>query len=134
MINKNDDNANMETGGTLPVLLFCDNLMFGVQLQNMARHAGQPYLTAKPGAPLPSGSMLVVDIDARSDWESAIREATSRGIPVIAFGPHTNSEARRRAKEAGASRVLANGNLTRDLPAVLRSLGSTQETGEKVES
>ncbi len=127
MINTNRDDEITEKEGALPVLLFYDNLMFGVQLQNMARQAGWRHITVKPGAPLPDGSMLVVDIDARSDWESAIREAMQNGIPVLAFGPHTNTEARRRAKEAGASRVLANGNLTRDLPGVLRSLGGSKE-------
>jgi hypothetical protein len=125
MINTNRDDEITE--GALPVLLFYDNLMFGVQLQNMVRQAGRRYFTLKPGAPLPAGSMLVVDIDARSNWESAIREATQNGIPVVAFGPHTNAKARRRAKEAGALRVLSNGNLTRDLPAVLRSLGEDKE-------
>jgi len=127
MINTNRDNEITEKEGALPVLLFYDNLMFGVQLQNMTRQAGLRHVTVKPGAPLPDGLMLVVDIDARSDWESAIREAMQSGIPVVAFGPHTNSEARKRAKEAGASRVLSNGNLTRDLPAVLRSLGDGKE-------
>ncbi len=127
MINTNRDNEITEKEGTLPVLLFCDNLMFGVQLQNMARQAGLRHVTVKPGLPLPEGSLLVVDIDARSDWEFAIRDATQRGIPVVAFGPHTNAEARKRAKGAGASRVLSNGNLTRDLPAILRSLGDSRE-------
>jgi hypothetical protein len=127
MIQTNRDNEITEKEGTIPVLLFYDNLMFGVQLQNMARQAGQRHVTVKPGLPLPEGLMLVVDIDARSDWEAAIREATQKGIPVVAFGPHTNVEARKGAKEAGASRVLANGNLTRDLPAILRSLGDGRE-------
>ena len=128
MVNTSRDGEITEKEGVLPVLFFCDNLMFGVQLQNMARGVGRQHITVKLGAPLPDGSMLVVDIDARRDWESAIREATERGIPVVAFGPHTNSEARRRAKEAGASRVLANGNLTRELPAVLRSLGKAKNS------
>ena len=127
MIDANRDKDIVEKEGTLPILLFCDNLMFGVQLQNMARQAGQRHVTLKPGLPMPEGSMLVVDIDARSDWESAIREARQRGIPVVGFGPHTNADARKRAKEAGASRVLSNGNLTRDLPAILRSMGEDSE-------
>ena len=122
-----EEETTNQTADAMPVLLFCDNLMFGVQLQNMARQTGHRYITVKPDLPLPEGSMLVVDIDARSDWEAAIRDATQKGIPVVAFGPHTNTEARRRAKEAGASRVLANGNLTRDLPLILRSLGEGEE-------
>lgn len=127
MVSTGRVNEIQETEGALPVLLFYDNLMFGIQLQNMVRQVGLRHITTKPGTPLPDGSLLVVDIDARSDWDSAIREATTRNIPIVAFGPHTNAEARRRAKEAGASRVLANGNLTRDLPTILRSLGDSKK-------
>jgi hypothetical protein len=100
-------------------LLFCTDLMFGVQLQNMARASGFKHITVRPGAPLPPGKVLVVDLAARGDWEEAIREAAARGTPVIAFGPHMDSAARKRAKAAGAGRVLANSNLARDLPGIL---------------
>jgi hypothetical protein len=104
------------------VLLFVTDLMFGVQLQNMARAVGFRHLTVRPGASLPAGDVLVVDLAARGDWEGAIREAASRGTPAIAFGPHMDAEARKRAKQAGAARVLANSNLARDLPGILREI------------
>src|SRR5215212_8929430 len=100
-------------------LLFFTDLMFGVQLQNMARASGFKHVTVRPGAPLPKGDVLVVDLSARGDWEGAIRDAAGRGTPVIAFGPHMDADARKRAKQAGASRVLANSNLARDLPGIL---------------
>lgn len=104
------------------VLLYCTDLMFGVQLQNMARVAGLRYLTARPNAPLPDAGMMVVDLASRGDWEAAIREMAGRGVKVVAFGPHMDTEGRRRAKEAGAFRVLANSNLMRDLPAIFAEL------------
>jgi hypothetical protein len=104
------------------VLLYCTDLMFGVQLQNMARAAGLRYLTARPNAPLPDAGLMVVDLASRGDWEGAIREASARGVRVVAFGPHMDAEGRRRAKEAGAARVLANSNLARDLPGILAEL------------
>lgn len=103
-------------------LLFCTDLMFGVQLQNIARKAGYRPLTLKPGATLPEGAVLVVDLGARGDWEEAIREAAGRGTSVVAFGSHMDGESRKRAKGAGAARVLANSNMARDLPAILMSL------------
>jgi hypothetical protein len=112
-------------GGTPAALLFFTDLMFGVQLQNMARATGFTCVTVRPGAPLPPGDVLVVDLAARGDWEEAIRQAAARGTPVIAFGPHMDTAARKRAKEAGASRVLANSNLARDLPSILRETRKT---------
>jgi hypothetical protein len=104
------------------VLLFCTDLMFGVQLQNMARAGGLRHVTVRPGAALPDGDALVVDLAARGDWEGAIREAAGRGMPVVAFGPHMDAASRKRAKAAGASRVLANSNLARDLPGILKAI------------
>ncbi len=114
-------------------LLLCTNLMFLVQLQNMARKAGFQHRNARPGALLPSAAVLVVDLASQGGWQGAIQEAAANGTPVIAFGPHTDSEARRLAKAAGASRVLANSNLSRDLPAILlalRQAGRTPPAGE----
>ncbi len=119
-------NANQEiTSATADVvepkvaLLFFTDLMFGVQLQTITRHAGFRAITVRPGTPLLNADLLVVDIAARGDWEGAIREARERNIPVIAFGPHVDAKARRKARVAGATRVLANSNLARDLPGIL---------------
>jgi hypothetical protein len=100
-------------------LLFYTDLMFGVELQSMAGKAGYRFVNLRPGTPIPEGDMLVVDMGARGDWQGAIREAHERGIEVVAFGSHTDTEARRAAKRAGAARVLANSNLARDLPSIL---------------
>ena len=103
--------------------------MFGVQLQNMVKSAGLRSITARPGAPLPPANLMVVDLAARADRadvQASIREAAARGTPVVAFGPHMDADARRMAKEAGASRVLANSNLARDLPAILNEVPSSK--------
>lgn len=103
-------------------LLFCTDLMFTTQIQNIARAAGFRAAIARPGLPLSDASVLIVDLASRGDWEAAIREAGGVGVRVVAFGPHMDSIARRRAKSAGAFRVLANSNLTRELPAILRTI------------
>jgi hypothetical protein len=110
------------SGDPPTALLFCTDLMFAVRLQNMARAGGFRHVTARPGAPLPPGELLVVDLASRGDWEQAIREAAGRGTMVIAFGPHMDADARKRAKAAGAARVLANSNLARDLPGILHDI------------
>lgn len=108
---------------TQPVaLLYCADLMFAVQLQNMARKTGYSFTTARPGAPMPDADIMIVDLGSKGDWQAAIREVSARGVPVIAFGPHMDGESRKRARAAGATRVLANSNLARDLPRILADL------------
>jgi len=114
-----------DSGNAGPIhvaLLICTDLLFGSELQAISRKAGYSPVTLRPGSELPSGDILVVDLAARGDWETAIRAAVARNTPVVAFGPHIDTESRRKAKEAGASRVLSNGNLARDLPNILKEL------------
>ncbi len=138
MINENRTSEKIDTAGTeLPVaLLVCTDLMFGVPLRNMALKTGYRPVTLKPGSPILGGAIMVVDMGARGDWEAAVREAVGRGIPVVAFGSHMDAEARKRAKSAGALRVLANSNLARELPAILLSLqaGSDAERVHAVDN
>jgi hypothetical protein len=123
----NDSIAKTDTGRPVALLL-CADLMFAVQLQNIARAEDFRPVTLRPGSPMPTGmsaAVLVVnlaDLSGPRTWESTVHEAASRGVTVIGFGPHMDTEGRRAAKEAGASRVLANSNLTRDLPIILRGL------------
>jgi hypothetical protein len=115
-------------------LLYCTDLMFAVQLQNMARKTGYKFANARPNAPLADADVMVVDLGARGDWEAAVREVSARGVPVIAFGPHMDGEGRKRAKAAGATRVLANSNLARDLPRILidlRERGVAEQVAEE---
>lgn len=114
-----------DSGQAVPshvALLLCTDLMFGSELQAISRKAGFRPVTLRPGAELPAGDILIVDLAARGDWETSIRTAVARNTPVVAFGPHVDTESRRKAKEAGASRVLSNGNLARDLPNILKEL------------
>jgi hypothetical protein len=71
---------------------------------------------------LPEGDVLVVDLAVRGDWEGSMHEAVQRGIRVVAFGPHMDVEGRQKARAAGAERVLANSNLARDMPIILREI------------
>lgn len=125
MGNSTNDTINTSETGEAPqaiALLLCTDLMFGVQLQNMAKQAGLKPVTIRPGSPLPDGDILVVDLSTRGDWETTVRDASTRGMKIVAFGPHMDAESRSKAKSAGAGRVLANSNLTRDLPLILKEI------------
>lgn len=49
------------------------------------------------------------------DWEEAIRVARTQGVPVLAFGSHMDLEARAKALQAGAVKVVANSKFTSDI-------------------
>ncbi|HYN89236.1 MAG TPA: response regulator [Ardenticatenaceae bacterium] len=55
-------------------------------------------------------ALVIVDIGGFGlDWEDAIRAAKQAdpSVPVLAFGSHKDLDARQRAIEAGADRVVA---------------------------
>lgn len=57
------------------------------------------------------------------DWVTAIRmlkaAAATAAVPIVAFGPHVDTEAQTAARMAGADRVLSNQRFTETLPEVL---------------
>ena len=69
--------------------------------------------------------LAVIDLAARRvDPIEAIRglRADRPDLPILAFGSHMNLDLRRQALEAGATRVVANSQLTTDLPWLIRRL------------
>lgn len=57
-----------------------------------------------------------------ADWEGAIRQAREHGLPVLAFGSHMDLEARKKALQAGAQRVVANSKFTSDMPGLVQRM------------
>ncbi|SRR5437016_14478815 len=71
------------------------------------------------------------------DWEAAIRQARTAGLKVLAFGSHMDLEARTKALEAGAQRVVANSKFTSDMPGLVRRMlddSSLKETDSEPDS
>jgi DNA-binding response OmpR family regulator len=71
----------------------------------------------------PARAVLVGMAATRRPWPDLIRqvraEPSTRGLYVLAFGPHKNLELRAKALDAGADRVVANSAFTRLLPTLL---------------
>jgi hypothetical protein len=70
-------------------------------------------------------SLILVDLSARTiPWESWIQvlktSAATRRIPIVAFGPHVEGEALRRARAAGADEAITRGQLHASLPDILQ--------------
>jgi DNA-binding response OmpR family regulator len=68
------------------------------------------------------------------DWRGAIQafrtDTTLRDVPLLAFGPHVDMEARAAAKAAGADRVVTNGAFFARMVAIVGALVSNREAGE----
>jgi len=56
------------------------------------------------------------------DWEEAISQARADGFAVLAFGSHMDLEARAKALQAGALRVVANSKFTSDMPGLVQRM------------
>lgn len=56
------------------------------------------------------------------DWEAAIRAARTLNIPVLAFGSHMDLDARAKALQAGAQKVVANSKFTSDMPGLVKRM------------
>ena len=56
------------------------------------------------------------------DWEQAIRMARQHDFPVLAFGSHMDLEARAKALQAGAQKVVANSKFSSDMPGLVQRM------------
>lgn len=87
------------TGGTRRVHLLTRDLIFRGKLGGVVSAAGGD-VTRDPNA----CDLDVIELEARG-WEDAIRDASGRGVRVLAFGSHLNAGLLRRARELGAEAV-----------------------------
>ena len=62
------------------------------------------------------------------DWEAAIRLARAAALSVLAFGSHMDLEARAKALQAGAQRVVANSKFTSDMPGLVKRMLDESDT------
>lgn len=111
-------------------LLLVDDLFFGVQLETAAQAVGLEPVT-RPGPDLaaaladPDLRLVVLDLAVRArPWPALLAEvrAARPDVPLVAYGPHVDVEARRAAEAAGATRVVTKRQLVTDLPGLLRSM------------
>lgn len=128
------------------ILALEKDLFFAVKMRDTLRHHGMEVKTVRtltafeqgllaPGGEQEERPALVIVNTATTgvDWEAAIREARAAGYPVLAFGSHMDLEARARALEAGAQRVVANSKFTSDMPGLVKRMMSEPESSESVE-
>lgn len=124
---------------TIPILALEKDLFFSVKMRDTLRHHGMEVTTVRT---LPAFEQrlttagneqqalaIVNTATAGVDWEAAIRAARAHGLPVLAFGSHMDLEARAKALQAGAQKVVANSKFASGMPGLIkRMLSEPAET------
>ena len=114
------------------ILALEKDLFFAVKMRDTLRHHDIEVITVRS---LPAfeqqlaqsedeqPSLAIVNTATQGvNWEAAIRQAREHGLPVLAFGSHMDLEARAKALQAGAGRVVANSKFTSDMPGLVRRM------------
>jgi DNA-binding response OmpR family regulator len=123
---------------SIPILALEKDLFFSVKMRDTLRHHDMEVTTVRTlsafeqrlaGTGDEQPVLVIVNTATTSlDWEAAIRAARARGLPVLAFGSHMDLEARAKALQAGAQKVVANSKFTSDMPGLVkRMLSETNE-------
>lgn len=119
------------------VLALEKDLFFAVKIRDTLRHhdieanivrtlaAFEQQLTTDASRPV----LAIVDTATQGvNWEAAIKVARAQGLPVLAFGSHMDLEARKKALEAGAHKVVANSKFASDMAGLITRLLSNPST------
>lgn len=124
------------------LILLDTDLFFVVKVRTTLQHAGYDVQTARTVADFtrrladdsPALALINTAI-AGVDWRAAIAAARAAQIPVIAFGSHVDLETQQQARQAGATRVIANSKLATDLPAIVaRTLQALQAQAQATDT
>jgi DNA-binding response OmpR family regulator len=117
---------------TTQILALEKDLFFSVKMRDTLRHHEMEVMVVRTLAAFEQRLGVMEDekpvlaiINTATkgvDWERAIRQARAHGLPVLAFGSHMDLEAREKALQAGAQRVVANSKFTSDLPGLVKRM------------
>lgn len=114
---------------TTHILALERDLFFAVKIRDTLRHHEIEARTVRDLATFEQSlalvgeerpALVIVHIAVQGvDWEEAIRRARAHNYPVLAFGSHMDLNARARAIQAGAQRVVANSKFVSDMPGLI---------------
>jgi hypothetical protein len=123
---------------TTHILALEKDLFFSVKMRDTLRHHDMDVKTVRTlpafeqGLTAPDGEkpalVIVNTATTGADWEAAIRQARTAGLKVLAFGSHMDLEARAKALQAGAQRVVANSKFTSDMPGLVKRMLDEPDT------
>ena len=116
----------------MAILALEKDLFFAVRIRDTLRHHHQEvtivrtlpaFAEALTSSEETRPRLAIVNIATKGvDWEAAIRAARANDIPVLAFGSHMDLDARGRALEAGAGKVVANSKFVSDMAGLVEGM------------
>src|SRR6266566_8112580 len=117
---------------TTRILALEKDLFFSVKMRDTLRHHGMDVTVVRTLAAFEQrvaaegdekpALVIVNTAISGDDWEGAIRRAREHGLTVLAFGSHMDLEARQKALQAGAQRVVANSKFASDMPGLVNRM------------
>jgi DNA-binding response OmpR family regulator len=120
---------------TVKVVALENDLFFSVKIRDTLRHheidaqIARTLTAFEQRLEQDKPALAIVDIAIqRVDWEAAIRAARAQNVPVLAFGSHMDLEARAKALQAGALKVIANSKFAKDMPDLVQRMMKAPET------
>ncbi len=131
------DEGEQSSQAQRSALLLDNDLFFVAKISATLKHAGYTTRAARTLDAFSQGlankpDIALVNTAARGvDWRAGIMAARDADVPVIAFGSHVDLETQAEARQAGATRVIANSKLATDLPGIveraLRTVSAREE-------
>ena len=108
-------------------LALIDDLFFHAKVQETAKHLGVALRICTTSEALlaeiekEAPKLVAVDLNARSNPIGLLQQlqASGRGVPVVAFLSHVQTELAERARAAGCLEVMPRSQFTRDLATIL---------------
>jgi DNA-binding response OmpR family regulator len=115
---------------TTSILALEKDLFFSVKMRDTLKHHEMEVTTVRTLPALEQrligdvkpALVIVNTATAGVDWEEAIRMAREYGLPVLAFGSHMDLEARAKALQAGAQKVVANSKFSSDMAGLVKRM------------
>src|SRR6266487_35508 len=117
---------------TIQILALEKDLFFSVKVRDTQRQHGMDVTVVRTLAAFEQRvaaegdekpALVIVNTAISGvDWEGAIRRAREHGLTVLAFGSHMDLEARQKALQAGAQRVVANSKFASDMPGLVHKM------------
>jgi DNA-binding response OmpR family regulator len=117
---------------TKHILALEKDLFFAVKMRDTLSHHDMEVETVRNLVALEQGlatagekkpDLVIVNTSIQGvDWGEAISRARTSGYPVLAFGSHMDLEARAKALQAGALRVVANSKFASDMPGLVKRM------------
>jgi CheY-like chemotaxis protein len=125
----------VETESRPALAALVQDLFFSSRIAEAARHVGLVALIESQAEAFEERvrehrpGVALIDLGLRGvDWASTVRHLRAdpefATLPIVAFGPHMDLEARERALAAGCTEFLSNSKLATDLAHIVARYSS----------